>query len=134
MHVQASRTEKFLKFPSTCTLCDHQMKTKLEMKRHMKPHTYKGVDLKCEECDFLGINETTMKVHFRREHSDIMECGLCDFLAKDLVDLNIHLSTCEIHKCDPCNFVTTTLGNMKTHIEKDHEDKFNSHIIHNKQK
>ena len=71
-------------------------------------------------------------MHFGREHSDIIGGWLCDFLVKDLWDLDTHLSTCEIYKCDPCNFVTTNLGNMKTHIEKDHEDKFNSHIIHNK--
>ena len=115
------------------TLCDHQMKTKLEMKRHVKSHTYKGVDFKCEECDCLGINETTMDVHFGRENSDIIECRLCDFLAKDLVDLDTHFSTCEIYKCDQCNFVSTNLGNMKTHIEKDLKGKFNLHIIRNKQ-
>ena len=99
----------------------------------MKSHSYKGVDFKCEECDFLGINETTMEVHFGREHSDNIECGLCDFLAKDLIDLDTHLSTCEIYKCGDCNLVTKTLGNMKTHIEKDHQGKINFQFIHNKQ-
>ena len=117
MHNQALRNEKDETFPSTCTLCDHPIKSKLEMKRHMKSHTYKGIDFKCEECDFLGINETTMEVHFGKEHSENIECGLCEFLAKDQVDLDIHLSTCESYKCDACNFVTTTLASMKTHVK-----------------
>ena len=133
MHSQVLRNEKAETYPFTCTLCDLTIKSKSEMKRHMKLHTYKGVDFKCEECDFLGINETTMEVHFGKEHSENIECGLCDFPAKDQADLDIHLSTCESYKCGACTFVTTTLTNMKTHIEKDHKGTFIAQIVHSKQ-
>jgi hypothetical protein len=64
MHDQTSRKEKEETFPTICTLCDHPIKTKKEMKRNMKSHTYEGVDFLCEEYDFWGINETTIEVHF----------------------------------------------------------------------
>ena len=63
----------------------------------MKNHTYKSVEFKCSECDFLGSTECTMDVHMGKEHSDNLECGLCAFKPKDKEQLETHQLTCIIH-------------------------------------
>ena len=43
-----------------------------------------------------------MEVHIGKKHSDQFDCGICDLEIKSLENLKIHLSTCEIYKCDCC--------------------------------
>ena len=45
------------------------------MKVHMKKHSYKRVDYRCEECDFRGKNDTIMEVHLGKVQSEMFECG-----------------------------------------------------------
>ena len=55
-------------------------------------HSYKAagdLQFKCDECDFWGPNAQTMVMHFRRNHSENISCGLCDFEAKDIETLDI---------------------------------------------
>ena len=39
-----------------------------------------------------------MEVHVGKSHSEIKECGLCEYEAKDSENLNLHLATCEINQ------------------------------------
>ena len=71
-------------FPKNCDLCEREIKTKKDFNKHMKTHSYKPVDFKCEECDFLGASSFTMDVHIGKVHSENLECGLCDFQADDV--------------------------------------------------
>ena len=57
------------------------------MKVHMKTHSYKRAEFKCEECEFCGESELTMEVHLGKNHGEIFECGMCGFVAKDLENL-----------------------------------------------
>ena len=91
------------------------------MKQHMKTHSYKKCEYKCEECDFCGTNKMTMEVHLGKMHSENFECGLCDTVAKDLESLELHLFTCETFKCECCGEKFKILSNLKSHIENDHQ-------------
>ena len=44
-----------------------------------------------------------MEVHSAKLNWDKFECGLCDYEATDIENLEIHLSTCEYYKCDEKN-------------------------------
>ena len=61
-----------VKFPKKCDLCDEEIKTAMEMKRHMKRHSYKEAKFKCDDCDFVGESELTMEVHIGKHHSESM--------------------------------------------------------------
>ena len=51
----------------------------------------------------MGCHEIDMNVHTSKMHGDIPECGLCDYKAKNLEDIDIHLQTCEYFKCVVCS-------------------------------
>ena len=70
-----------------------------------------------------------MEVHTGRCHSADYECGLCDFKATNLENLETHLSTCEIYECEGCYFRVTQICDMKSHMETKHE-KYNVRIWH----
>ena len=107
-------------FPKSCDLCEEDLESVQEMKLHMKKHSYKRVDYKCEECDFCGKNDVTMEVHVGKVHSEMFECGLCDSVFNDLDGLELHLCTCEVYKCQCCAKFKT-LAQIKAHIEEKHE-------------
>ena len=99
----------------------------------MLSHTYTYIDndeCKCEECEFKGTNEWTMQLHHGKIHNKSIECGLCQYKAKDLENLNLHLKTCETYQCDVCENVTQTITGMKNHIKENHEKCGLSNIFH----
>ena len=122
-HVTRKHTEITAeKFPKTCDLCDAKVNNKKELKLHMKTHSYRGSNFQCEDCDFCGPNEYIMEVHAGRCHSTDKECGLCDYKAKDVESLRIHLNTCEIYECDLCYFRVMQISEMKSHMENKNQD------------
>ena len=58
----------------------------------------------------------------RKSHTDTFECGICDVSFGNSEDLETHLTTCEIYKCNchSCDFKQTKLSDIKEHLEKDH--------------
>ena len=47
---------------------------------------------------------------------------MCEYLAKDSEELEVHIRTCEIYKCETCNNVRCkTISEIKTHKEKSHQ-------------
>ena len=50
------------------------------------------------------------------------ECGLCDATLEDLSSLDLHLRTCEVYECSECFLRRRSLGEMKEHIVKEHEN------------
>ena len=69
-----------------------------------------------------------MEVHAGKLHSEIIQCGLCDYKTKDLANLETHLSTCEIYEC---YFRVSHIGDIKTHMVEKHESE-NIKILHGK--
>ena len=109
--------------PINCEVCEIEFICTKELSKHMISHCYKDASIlkfKCDECDFWGTNTITMEMHFRRLHSEIITCGLCDFVANNLEELDIHTFTCEIFKCNRCKKTLKTFQDMKTHFEIDH--------------
>ena len=86
------------------------------MKKHIKSHSYKRANYKCDDCDFVGESEFTMEVHIGKFHSEKYECGLCDFEATNFENLEIHLVTCEIYQCDHCKMKFKSIRDIKEHI------------------
>ena len=74
-----------------------------------------------------------MDVHMGKEHSDILECGLCAFKPKDKEQLEIHLLTCEIYTCTLCDNNFVKLADLKNYVTTDHEYNKYRNIIHAKQ-
>ena len=64
-----------------CHLCEIHCERSSDLKKHLVTHSYKEIRCKCEECDFVGLNEVTMEVHLWKLHSEKFECGLCDLEA-----------------------------------------------------
>ena len=54
-----------------------------------------------------------MEVHVGKYHGEKEECGMCNFVAKDLEALNLHISTCQIYVCDDCCFRTVHIQKTK---------------------
>ena len=122
---------KDLKFPTECELCDVILESEKERKNHLRIHTYKAANYKCDECDYVCGNSMTMEVHIGKLHGEIVECGLCNYKAKDLESLNLHISTCETYICEDCCFRTTKLHEIKEHLNSKHDREF-FQILHAK--
>ena len=71
-----------------------RLKHSLSTHFHMKTHSYKRAEFKCEECEFCGETELTMEIHLGKMPQENFECGLCGFEAIDLEKLELHLFTC----------------------------------------
>ena len=48
-----------------------------------------------EECELVSSNERSMEMHHGRMHNGNLECGLCNFVAKDSDKLHLHLVACK---------------------------------------
>ena len=119
-------------YPAECEFCDLELKSESDMKMHLKiSHTYSETKFKCEDCDFCCVNELTMEVHHGKCHTDDFECGLCDYKAENIENLQTHLITCESYECENCFFRVHHLSQMEVHMDEKHEQQ-NLNIIHGK--
>ena len=133
-HLKRKHTSYNLEnYPMKCTICEEEMKNKEEMKDHMVTHSYIDTTdfiFKCEDCDFWGPNSITMKVHNQKSHGEQKSCGLCNHEFSENENLETHLFTCEIYKCDSCSQKFKSLPDIKGHISEEH--KRNTVILHSK--
>ena len=111
---------KNLLFPYQCEVCDNTLKNKKEAVEHLRTHAYRKSTFKCESCDFWCENFLTMEVHIGRLHSEQIECGLCNYEANNIDNLNLHIATCEIYTCEACCFRTKNLHDIKDHLNNVH--------------
>ena len=95
-------------------------------------HSYKQVQFKCEECHFNGTNEVSMEVHVSKVHTEEIECGMCEYEAKDLESLEIHLVTCQIYECKYCEERFKSISETKKHLSKVHKWQEYLRIMHAK--
>ena len=55
-HVKRKHTEITSdKYPKTCELCDVEVNDQKELKLHMKTHSYRESNFRCEDCDFVEL-------------------------------------------------------------------------------
>ena len=72
-----------------------------------------------------------MEVHVGKCHSEIIECGLCAYEAKDSDNLNLHLATCEIYICNICPNKFKSLSDLKIYfVQKHREEVIFSAVAH----
>ena len=76
---------------------------KLEMKKHMRRHSYINASYKCLDCDFICETDLGMEVHIGKEHADGFDCGLCGFKEQSLENLETHISSREVYDCGHCD-------------------------------
>ena len=88
---------------------------------------YKALSVKL--VTFLSKIGWTLQIHHGKCHNKLFECGLCDFLAKNLESLNLHLKTCEIYECEECGFVSQSLIGMKNHRKSQKNTKCESSTV-----
>ena len=109
-----------------CETCGEDFESEKDLKNHMITHSYSKPEFlkcKCDECDFWGPNEFTMKMHLKRLHCKKISCGICDFEVADLETLDIHTFTCERYKCNWCKKTFNSVSGIKDHAKKQHKDK-----------
>ena len=58
--------------------------------------------------------------------------GICEYRTESIEHLEVHLTTCEMYLCDSCEIRMNNLSNMKTHIEKEHKEKWLIHLKMNR--
>ena len=120
-------------YPMKCDLCEIRIKSKCDMRKHLKTHSYKAINYQCQECGKFCENEFEMEVHIGREHLEQYECGICGFETKDIENLNLHLTTCERYKCDHCAEKFATLTELKNHLKTEQIRDVDTNIFHIKQ-
>ena len=89
------------------------MKDKNELKRHLKEHSYKLISFQCSFCSFIAEDRLDIEIHIGKEHESNVQCGLCEVEIKDHEELETHLATCEIYKCENCGDIFTNLKVLK---------------------
>ena len=120
-------------FPKNCEICDDEFMnfenkpwSKGEIDNHIMSHSYQSSDYlnyKCNECEFWGPNSLTMELHIKKFHAENITCGLCEYEANNLEDLETHKTTCETYGCSECKNNFKSLSEIKEHTEKAHQGK-----------
>ena len=103
-----------------CENCGNEFKSAEDLKEHMIIHSYQKLQYKCDECDFWGPNEHTMKMHVKRNHSETISCGMCNFEANQTQALDTQTFTCEMYKCNECKLPFLHLHTLKSHMKNEH--------------
>ena len=111
VHFARKHTANKLESSSTCELCDKKFDSAEKLKRHVKSYSYQDAKFKCVDCNFVGTNDMTMEVHNGKFHTDIFDCGICEYVAESEDNLDLHLFTCEIYHC------TATFGSFPNRTE-----------------
>ena len=93
-----------------CNLCEESFVSEREQKVHMHTHSFQvthenteSQKCKCKKCDFICKDVENMEIHVGKCCYEKPLCGLCDSHFKDLETLEIHLNTCEIYECGNCD-------------------------------
>ena len=93
------------------------------MDKHVITHSYKSIEnlqFKCEECDFWCPNSVSIESHIKKHHSENITCGICEYEAKTIDELEGHIETCQTYKgC--CNNIYKTIPDLKIHINEVHK-------------
>jgi hypothetical protein len=123
LKVHAKRKHTESNFSKTCDLCNKTFKSYDKFRNHKFDHTNwdrKTNKYSCKECDFIGNNMFTHEVHMGKVHTKNYECGLCDVGLKNLENLEIHQSTCEMYRCRSCGKKEKTISDIKKHTQLFH--------------
>ena len=115
------RLRNFSMVPKRFSSSD-EFKSSEDLKERMIIHSYSypKLQFKCDECNFWGPNKQRMKMHVKRNYSEIISCGMCNFEANQVETLDTHTFTCEMYKCNECKITFLHLDRLKTHMKNEH--------------
>ena len=117
-------------FPQTCHLCENTCENRYELKKHLITHSYKEAKYMCSECSFVCQNEVSMEVHIGKQHCEKFECGLCNLEVGNYENLELHLTTCEMYRCQKCEkrYKPNHIRDLKKHIADIHKREAIEHL------
>jgi KRAB domain-containing zinc finger protein len=122
----------------SCEICQYTFKTKLHLKKHISvEHAGKRYFCQFKECEHTAKDKSSIARHVREEHHNLRY--VCDFCKSDfshITTAKIHISNQHPgsannisieqmekgHKCNQCNFVTTSKIRLNRHISIDHKE------------
>ena len=61
-----------------------------------------------------------MKMHVKKNHSETISCGMCNFEANQIETLDTHTFTCEMYKCNECKLTFLHLDKLRSHMKNEH--------------
>ena len=69
--------------------CEHQVKTKVGLKMHVKAVHEGAKRFPCPHCDYDGTLEVNLKSHIIQNHSKTFTCSICEYkVAKESILMN----------------------------------------------
>ncbi|KAK4878710.1 hypothetical protein RN001_011216 [Aquatica leii] len=109
-----------------CNECSYTCQRSEYLKAHKKTHSDEksvtngstpAAQLKCKLCSFTTDNKSTYKTHLDGHTKDQVKGDDCDYSATKLL-LGLSDNEEKTVKCGECNFVTSKLVHLKTHMRK----------------
>ena len=58
-------------FPKPCELCEYEIKSISDLKKHLKFHSYKEINFKCTECEYFCEIKLEMEAHIGNKHNNL---------------------------------------------------------------
>ena len=101
-----------------CELCDHNVDTEVEIRKHMDVHHGKN---ECNVCKISYWHIEDYNNHMKSCHVIIsIKCKECDFTSNKMSGLIKHKSDNHNIKCDQCEWRVSTSKDMENHKQQVH--------------
>ena len=125
----------------SCDSCEYKTKKKCNLKKHLQI-VHQGLRINCQYCNKSYTQDSDLRHHLDRAHGidfqiknrkiyDYFTCEKCNYRNKGKA-FNNH--KCEPIKCTLCDFETKFESNIKGHMSKKHNLKFNCDLCKHKAK
>ena len=110
---QAKKDHKNQTKPIKCKWCENVAKDDLEASVHIED-SHKNEILHCKRCSFQTTSERNLVNHQKGHGASLNICQVCGFKSNRIRAFRTH--SCEVFKCDSCEF--TTHGRQRFNIHK----------------
>ena len=109
----------------TCNLCNKKFKNKNLLGKHFKlAHPNKVETFACEHCGGEYMSKHVLQKHIKKVHmNNSTKCDMCDFVGKNLPEINSHKHTHRFKKlsdgsfqCYECHKIFTEAKQISQHI------------------
>ena len=109
----------------TCNLCNKKFKNKNLLGKHFKlAHPNKVETFACEHCGGEYMSKHVLQKHIKKVHmNNTTKCDMCDFVGKNLPEINSHKHTHRFKKlsdgsfqCYECHKIFTEEKQISQHI------------------
>ena len=83
--------DKYAKMNFKCSQCDHQAKTKGNLKKHILS-SHEGMKFNCPQCDHVATYKGSLNRHILSKHEGVkFKCPWCDHEATFKENLKTHI-------------------------------------------